>query len=57
MSQIPKEEFWIGETHIIIHSHLVAMTSEERKEWFQNGLKSGNPVVMEIAAAMDNCYK
>jgi hypothetical protein len=52
----PKKTHLIGNSTIIIHSPLVAMTSEERAEWFKLEWEKGNPVLKEIAASVDRCY-
>ncbi|WP_407270004.1 hypothetical protein [Radiobacillus sp. PE A8.2] len=54
--EIPKKEHKIGNTTVIIHSPLVAMTEEERVRWFNDEWEKGNPVLKEIAVAVSNCY-
>ncbi|MRX56729.1 hypothetical protein GJU41_22560 [Bacillus idriensis] len=53
----PKKEFMIGNTTIIVHSPLVVMSSEERKQWFRDEWEKGNPILKEIAAAVHACYE
>ncbi|ALC92085.1 hypothetical protein AM500_21540 [Bacillus sp. FJAT-18017] len=47
----------IGNTTVIIHSPLVSMTSLERKLWFEEEMKKGNPALERISQAVLNCYK
>jgi hypothetical protein len=47
----------IGNTTIIIHSPLMDMTEEERREWYRSQQKAGNPVLKEIAKAVNDCYR
>jgi hypothetical protein len=54
--ETPKKENKIGNTTIIIHSPLVVMTSEERKQWFKDEWEKGNPILMQIADAVEACY-
>ncbi|WP_187442187.1 hypothetical protein [Sutcliffiella horikoshii] len=56
MGETPKEAFMIGDTEIVVHSPLVAMTSEQRKEWFQKELENNNPILKEIIAAANDCF-
>ncbi|WP_404470637.1 hypothetical protein [Sutcliffiella horikoshii] len=56
MSKIPSEEFMIGETTIVVHSHLVTMTAEERKLWFKTELEKGNKILLEIVEAANACF-
>lgn len=53
----PKKEFQFGNTKVIIHSPLVEMTSNERKQWFLDEWEKGNPVLKEIASAVHDCYR
>lgn len=54
---VPKAEHQIGNSTIIIHSPLVAMNSEQRKNWFESEWEKGNPVLKEIAEAVEACYR
>ncbi|MES9738346.1 hypothetical protein ABWK46_13590 [Peribacillus frigoritolerans] len=47
----------IGNTKIIIHSPLMDMTEDEREAWFDSEMKKGNPVLKQIAKAVNDCYK
>jgi hypothetical protein len=55
--ETPKKVHKIGNTTLIVHSPLVAMTEEERAEWFKNEWEKGNSVLKEIAAAVEDCYR
>lgn len=50
-------EFKSGNATIIIHSTLMDLTKEERREWYRAEQRAGNPVLKEIAKAVNNCYK
>jgi hypothetical protein len=56
MEETPKKAFQYGNTTVIIHSPLVLMTSEERKKWFKDEWEKGNPILMQIADAVEACY-
>jgi hypothetical protein len=55
--ETPKKEHKIGNTTIIIHSPLVLMTAEKRKHFFKSEWEKGNPVLKEIAEAVEACYR
>lgn len=55
--ETPKKEHKIGNTTIIIHSPLVLMSSEERKHWFENECEKSNPILRQIAEAVEDCYR
>lgn len=42
----------IGNTTATVHSNLVNMSKEERKEWFDRELAAGNHVLMQMAAVI-----
>ncbi|UFU00335.1 hypothetical protein KO561_05130 [Radiobacillus kanasensis] len=54
---IPKKEHKIGNTTVIIHSPLVAMSEGDRKQWFEEEWEKGNQVLRDIADAVHNCYR
>jgi hypothetical protein len=54
---VPSKEHKIGNSTIIIHSPLVVMTKDERKQWFKYEWEKGNPVLKEIAEAVEACYE
>lgn len=54
---IPKKEHKIGNTTIIVHSHLVAMNEAERVKWYQEEWRRGNPVLKQISEAVNSCYE
>lgn len=51
------KEFKYGNTTVIIHSPLVLMSADERKDWFKKEWEKGNPVLKQIAQAVIDCYK
>ncbi|WP_197431005.1 hypothetical protein [Anoxybacillus sp. P3H1B] len=50
------KKFKYGNTTVIIHSPLVHMSADERKEWFEKEWEKGNPVLKQIAQAVLDCY-
>ncbi|MEK5445196.1 MULTISPECIES: hypothetical protein [Bacillaceae] len=56
-NEIPKKVHKYGNTTVIIHSPLVLMTPEERKQWFDEEWKKGNPILKQIAEAVEDCYR
>lgn len=54
---VPVKEYQDGYTKIIIYSPLVLMTEEEKKQWFIEEQKKGNPILKEIADAVNACYQ
>ncbi|AZU61009.1 hypothetical protein [Neobacillus mesonae] len=50
------KEFKFGNATVIIHSPLVHMSSEERRAWYQDEMAKGNPVLKEIAQAVNDSY-
>ncbi|MBO0962529.1 hypothetical protein J1P26_22805 [Neobacillus sp. MM2021_6] len=55
--EAPKKEHKIGNTTVIVYSPLVLMSDDERAEWFNSEWEKGNPVLKEIAAAVEDCYR
>jgi hypothetical protein len=55
--EIPKKTHIIGNSIIVIHSPLVNMTPHERAEWFKREWEKGNPILKEIAKAVEDCYR
>ncbi|WP_198401551.1 hypothetical protein [Parageobacillus thermoglucosidasius] len=51
------KEFKYGNTTVIIHSPLVLMSAQERKEWFEKEWEKGNPILKQIAQAVIDCYR
>lgn len=50
------KEFKFGNSTVIIHSPLVRMTSEERREWYKEEMAKGNEVLKEIERAVNDSY-
>lgn len=50
------KEFKFGNSKVIIHSPLVLMTSEERRTWYREEMSKGNPVLNDIAQAVNDSY-
>lgn len=57
MEPMPSKEYKFGNTTVIIHSKLVNMTSEERREWFEREWENGNPWLKNIVAAVQDCVQ
>ncbi|MBW7642451.1 hypothetical protein [Geobacillus thermoleovorans] len=51
------KEFKYGNTTVIVHSPLVLMSPEERKQWFEQEWQKGNPILRQIAEAVLDCYR
>jgi hypothetical protein len=51
-----KQVMKIGNTTGIIHSELCRLTSEERRRWFEEKLKKGNPVLLELHRIVRESY-
>lgn len=51
------KEFKYGNTTVIVHSPLVLMSKEERKQWFEQEWQKGNPILRQIAEAVLDCYR
>ncbi|MBD8135775.1 hypothetical protein IFR10_09500 [Bacillus sp. CFBP 13597] len=51
------KKFKLGDATIIIHSPLMDLTEKERKAWFKSEQQAGNPVLKEIAKAVNDCYR
>lgn len=50
------KEFKFGNSTVVIHSPLVDITSDERREWYRKEQAKGNPVLKEIARAVNDSY-
>lgn len=50
-------EYKIGNATIIINSGLMKLTEEERAQWYKDELAKGNPVLLDIVRAINNCYR
>lgn len=55
--EIPSKELKFGNTTVIVYSHLVTMTSDERRQWYKDEWEKGNPILKQIADVMDDCYR
>jgi hypothetical protein len=51
-----EKEFNFGNTTVIIHSPLAQMSSDERREWYKVEQEKGNPVLKDIAQAVNDSY-
>jgi len=51
------KKFQYGNTTVTIHSPLVLLNTEERREWFRKEWENGNPILKEIAEAVVDCYR
>lgn len=51
------KEYIIGNTKVIIHSPLVNMNIDEKKQWFKEEWEKGNKVLKGIAEAVFDCYR
>jgi hypothetical protein len=51
------KEYQYGNTTVVIHSPLVNMNIEEKKNWFKEEWEKGNKVLKGIAEAVGDCYR
>jgi hypothetical protein len=51
------KEYKIGNSRVRVHSDLLDLTKEERKEWYRTEMEKGNPVLKEIARVVNECYR
>lgn len=51
------KEYQFGNTAVIVHSPLLKLTTDERKQWFKEETEKNNPILQDIAKAIDNCYR
>jgi hypothetical protein len=49
--------FYHHETKIVIHSPLMGMNKEERREWFDREWENGNPVLREFVDLLWECVE
>lgn len=47
----------IGKTTVIIRSGLNGMTAEERRQWFEEEQRKGNPILQQISKAIFDCQR
>ncbi|MGF6951026.1 hypothetical protein QF028_003531 [Neobacillus sp. B4I6] len=46
----------VGNTTGIIHSELMRLTSDERRQWFEKEAERGNPVLLELQRLVRESY-
>lgn len=54
--QLEPKVIQIENTTIKIYSRLAHMTKEEQRTWYEREWEKGNPVLLQIARAIDDCY-
>jgi hypothetical protein len=55
--QTHRKEYHIGKSRAVVHSDLLLLTKGQRREWYRSEMDKGNPVLKEIARAVNACYK
>jgi hypothetical protein len=50
-------EIKIGNTIGIIHSPLMELTKEERRQYFEKELAEGNPILKELERIVNESYR
>jgi len=51
------KEYSFGRTKVRVHSNLLDVTKEERRQWYREEMAKGNTVLKEITRAVNDCYK
>ena len=51
------KEYTFGRTRVRVHSNLLDVTKEERRQWYREEMAKENPVLKGIAKAVNDCYK
>jgi hypothetical protein len=51
------KEYTFGRTKVRVHSNLLDVTKEERRQWYREEMAKGNPILKEIAKAVNDCYR
>ncbi|MBV7507402.1 hypothetical protein KW850_19365 [Bacillus sp. sid0103] len=51
-----KQIMKIGNSTVIIHSELCRLSSDEKRQWFEEEIEKGNPVLLDIQRAIGDCY-
>ncbi|WP_180229995.1 hypothetical protein [Bacillus sp. AFS073361] len=51
------KEYKFGNTRVIVHSPLWALSDEEQDKWVKEETEKGNPVLAEIREAINDCYR
>lgn len=50
-------EYKNGNATIVIHSPLMKLTEDERRNWYKEEMEKDNPTLKRIAQAVNDCYK
>lgn len=50
------KEYDFGKVKGSVSSPLLLLTSEERAQWYRDETEKGNPILLELAAAINACY-
>jgi hypothetical protein len=51
------KEYKFGNTTVIVHSPLWALSDEEQEKWVKEETEKGNPVLAQIREAIKDCYR
>jgi hypothetical protein len=51
------KEYKFGNSTVIVHSKLWAMSDEEQDRWVKEETEKGNPILKEIREAIKDCYR
>lgn len=51
------KEYKFGNTTVIVHSPLWALSDEDQEKWVKEETKKGNPILAEIREAINDCYR
>lgn len=53
----PMKTIYHGETRIVIHSPLMAMTEAEQQKWFEDEWQKGNIIIRQVVEAAWRCME
>jgi hypothetical protein len=51
------KEYKFGNSTVIVHSPLWALSDEEQEIWVKEETEKGNPILAEIREAIKDCYR
>jgi hypothetical protein len=54
---ISVKEYKFGNSTVIVHSPLWALSDDEQDKWVKEETEKGNPILAEIREAIKDCYR
>ncbi|CAH0289237.1 hypothetical protein [Peribacillus simplex] len=46
-----------GNSTVIVHSDVLKLTEEERKQWYKDEMEKGNKVLLDIKKTVNEAYR